>query len=139
MRKPKKPMNKAINEIIERLKKYPKAEYELNENSIIVKENDDNGFSVSLTSNGSGNYTVAFDIWHEEFDNEIDALNCFAFGLSKGCRLKTIKKGGKPIKWTVQSDENGNWIDGSTTGLINLTFWKKSEVVYLQNDFISNE
>jgi len=129
-------MNKAISEIIERLKKYPNSEYELNENSIIVKENNENGFSVSLTSNEKDNYTVAFDIWHEEFDNEIDALNCFAFGLSKDCRLKTTKKGEKPVKWTVQSNENGNWIDGSTTGLINLAFWKKVEVVYLQNDLI---
>jgi uncharacterized protein YihD (DUF1040 family) len=129
-------MNKAINEIIERLKKYPNAEYELNEDSIIVKENNENGFSVSLISNGDENYTVAFDIWHEEFENEIDALNCFASGLSRDCRLKTTKKGGNPIKWTVQSNEDGNWIDGSTTGLINLAFWKKSEIVYLQNDLI---
>ena len=129
-------MDKAISEIIERLKKYPKAEYELSENSIIIKGNDDNDLAVSLTSNGNENYSVAFDIWHEEFDNEIDVLNCFAFGLSKDCRLKTTKKGGKPIKWTVQSDENGNWIDRSTTWLINLTFWKKSEVFYFQNDFI---
>ncbi|WP_236960996.1 hypothetical protein, partial [Joostella atrarenae] len=136
VRKLKKPMDKAISEIIERLKKYPNADYELDENSIIVKENNDNGFSVSLTLNGNENYTVAFDVWHEEFDNEIDALNCFAFGLSKDCRLKTTKKGGKPIKWTVQSNENGNWIDGNTTGLINLAFWQKSDVVYLQNDLI---
>jgi len=38
VRKLKKTDEKAINEVIERLKKYPNAKYELNEDSIIVKE-----------------------------------------------------------------------------------------------------
>jgi len=129
-------MSITINEIVSRLKKYPEAEYELNAESITVNPISENGFPVSLTDNGNGNFTVAFDFWHEEFDNENDALNCFAFGLSKDCRLKLTKKGNRPIKWTVESNENGKWIEDSTTGLINLAFWKKSEFEFLQNDLI---
>ncbi|RMA67715.1 hypothetical protein [Ulvibacter antarcticus] len=131
-------MNKTINEIVNRLKKYPEVEYKLDENSITVNPKCKNGFPVSMTSDGNGNYTVAFDFWHEEFDNENDALNCFAFGLSKDCRLKLTKKGEKPIKWTVESNDNGIWIKDSSTGILNFTFWKKAEFEYLQNDLIKS-
>ena len=133
-----KKMNKTINEIVNRLKKYPEAEYELNAESITVNPKNENGFPVSLTDNGKGNFTVAFDFWHEEFDNENDALNCFAFGLSKDCRLKLTKKGNRPIKWTVESKENGIWKEDRTTGLFNLTFWKKSEFEFLRNNLIKS-
>jgi|SaaInl5LU_22_DNA_1037371.scaffolds.fasta_scaffold33745_2 hypothetical protein len=132
-------MSKTIGEIINRLKKYPEAEYELNAESITVNPKNDNGFPVTLTDNGNGNFTVAFDFWHEEFDNENDALNCFAFGLSKVCRLRLTKKGNRPIKWTVESYENGNWKEDSTTGLFSLSFWKKVEYEFLQNDLIKNK
>ncbi len=131
-------MSKTIDEIIIRLKKYPEAEFEVNAESITVNPKSENGFPVTLTDNENGNFTVAFDFWHEEFDNENDALNCFAFGLSKDCRLKLTKKGNRPIKWTVESYENGKWIEDSTTGLINLNFWKKSEFEFLQNDLIKS-
>ena len=131
-------MSKTIDEIVNQLKKYPKAEYELSADSITVNPKNENGFPVTLTDNGKGNYIVAFDFWHEEFNNENDALNCFAFGLSKDCRLKIVKKGNRPIKWTVESNENGKWIEDSTTELINLTFWEKSELEFLQNDLIKS-
>jgi hypothetical protein len=131
-------MSKTIDEIVSRLKKYPEAEYELNAESITVSPTVENGFPVTLTDNRNGNYTVAFDFWHEEFDNENDALNCFAFGLSKDCRLKVTKKGNRPIKWTVESNVSGIWKEDSTTGLINLSFWKKSEIEFLQNDLIKS-
>ncbi len=131
-------MNETINEIVNRLKKYPEVEYELNGGSITVIGKNKNGFPVTLTTNRNGNFTVAFDFWHEKFDNENDALNCFAFGLSKDCRLKLTKKGNRPIKWTVESNENGIWKEGSTTGLINLSFWKKSKFEFFQNDLIKN-
>lgn len=131
-------MSKIINEIVSRLERYPEADYTLNAKSISVNPKNKNGFPVILTDNGNMNFTVAFDFWHEEFDNENDALNCFAFGLSKDCRLKLTKKGNRPIKWTVESNENGIWKVGSTTGLMNFAFWKKSEIEFLQNDLIKS-
>jgi hypothetical protein len=131
-------MNKTINEIVTRLKKYPEAKFELSSDSITVNPNNKNGFPVKLTVNKNGNYTVAFDYWHEEFNVENDALSCFAFGLSKDCRLKLTKKGNRPIKWTVESNNNGIWKEDSTTGKFNLLFWEKSEFEFLQNDLIKS-
>jgi hypothetical protein len=71
-------MSKIIKEIVSRLKKYPKAEYELNTESITGNPFSFLGFTVSLFDNENGNFTVVFDYWHEEFDNENSALNCFA-------------------------------------------------------------
>lgn len=130
-------MSDTINEIIQRLTKYPNVKYELKAQSpITVLPKDKNGFPVTLTDHGRGGFTVAFDFWHEEFDNEADAMNCFAFGLSTDCRLKLTHKGSRPVKWTVQANEHGTWLDGSTTGLFSLTFWKKSKVQFLQNNLI---
>ena len=131
-------MSRTINEIVGRLKTYPDADYESDTNSITVSPKNENGFPVTLSDNGNGNYTVAFDFWHEEFDNENDALNCFAFGLTNKCRLKITKKGNKPIKWTVESNENGVWEEDSTTGLFSFSFWRKSEYEFFQNDLIKN-
>ena len=131
-------MSETINKVLDKLKKYPKASFDSNSSSLTVNPKDDNGFPVSLIDHGDGNYTVAFDFWHEEFDNENDALNCFAFGLSKDCRLKIFKKSNRVIKWIVESNENGKWIEDSTTGLFSLSFWKKSKIEYLQNDLFNN-
>lgn len=41
---------------------------------------------------------VYFNSWHEEFDDEDEALNCSAFGLSSECRLKEFNRNGEPYK-----------------------------------------
>jgi hypothetical protein len=127
-------MSETINKILDKLKKYPDAEFESSDFSITVNPKNKQGFPVTLIDNGNDNFTVSFDFWHEEFENENDALNCFAFGLSKDCRLKIFKKSNRVIKWIVESNENGKWIEDSTTGLFSLLFWKKSQIEYLQND-----
>jgi hypothetical protein len=126
-----------IDEIKARLSKYPDIRYESNVSSIKVSPLSDDGFEVLLTVNREG-YSVFFSGWHEEFDDEDDALNCFAFGLSDECRLKEYRRGRFPYKWTVESRENGKWIGDSTTGLLLFPFWKKVEVRYLQNNLIKS-
>lgn len=132
-------MTTTIKKIIDKLKKYPEAEYNLTDNSIVIKPKNDSGFPVTLTSNGYNHYTVSFDFWHEEFTKEEDALNCFVFGLSQECRLKLTKRGNKPYKWTVEFKDSETWKEDSTTGLFNLTLWRRKTIEYLQNDFIKNE
>jgi hypothetical protein len=66
-------------------------------------------------------------------------LNCFAFGLSDQCRLKVCLRGGFAYNWTVESKENGNWVEDSTTGLFLFPFWKRKHVCYLRNNLISGE
>lgn len=63
-------MSKTIEEIVNRLKKYPEAEFKVSEESKTVNPKNENGFPVTLTDNENGNFTVALDFWHEEFDDE---------------------------------------------------------------------
>lgn len=132
-------MTDTINKIIKKLENYPDCDYELNDSSIILKPVDKDGFTVSLTVNRHNNYTVAYDYWHEEFENEDEALNCFAFGLSSECRLKITKRGNRAYKWTVEYKDSDNWKTDSTTGLFNFVFWKRKKIEYLQNDLINDK
>lgn len=124
-----------IEEIKTKLRKYPHAEYESNQSSISVFPTSDKGFTVGLIVNRKG-YTISFNGWHEDFQSKEKALNCFAFGLSDECRLKEYRRGNFAYKWSVESQENGQWVEDSTTGLLLFPFWKKEEICYLQNNLI---
>ena len=119
-----------------KLQKYPEIETETNHDFILVKPKSKNGFPVSLNINGYNSFTVAFGNWHEEFDSEDEALNCFAFGLSNECRLKIAQRGSNIYKWTVEYLKDNKWIEDSTTGFFNFQFWVRSEIKYLQNNII---
>lgn len=93
------------------------------------------GFSVRITVNHPG-FTVSYDGWHEEFEKEDDALNCFAFGLSDECRLKVVKRGDADCTWVVESKDGTDWHEDSRTGLVFVPFWKKKSVEYRQNNVI---
>jgi hypothetical protein len=129
--------NPAIEEIIEKLKKYPLVKYSSTNNAIKVEPKDEKGFVVSLEVK-PGEIIVSSDVWHEHFDKdqEDEALNCFAFMLSNSCRLKIEYRGQKPKRWTIESFENGNWISDSTTGLFNFNFWSPKRTAYFQNNII---
>lgn len=129
---------KAVEEIKTKLQNYPEAKYESDGTSISVFPMSDDGFTVSLYEREE-NFTVAFDGWHEEFQDRNEALNCFVFGLSSECRLKEVRHGNFACKWTVESWENGKWVEDSTTGLLIFPFWKKEEVRYLQNSLLPEE
>lgn len=129
---------KAIERIQEKLIKYPEAKYSVEQNTITVVPQSDLGFTVWLTEKVRG-FTVGFDGWHEEFDEETTALNMFAFGLSEDCRLKVIKRGRFPCSWTYEERVNDEWNEGSTTGLIFTPFWLKKSITYHQNHLIKSE
>ena len=123
----------AIELIKEKLQKYSQIQFEENENSISILPLSDKGFTVTLIV-GIGNFTVHFNGWHENFESEEEALNCFAFGLSSECRLKEFRRGSEPYKWTLEYKEGENWIEDSTVGQFISAFWKKEIIYYLQND-----
>ena len=123
----------AIELVKEKLQKYPQTKYKVEGSIITILPVDVSGFTVSLEDQ-DGEYTVFFEGWHEHFNNEEEALNCVAFGLSDSCRLREIRRGGKPHKWIVEFLENGAWKTDSETGLLVFGFWKKqSEKVYRNN------
>ena len=128
-------LHKTIQQIVDKLKSYSGVAYEATEDTVTVLPDSDKGFPVTLTAHGNS-FMVYYDFWHEQFDSEEEALNCFVFGLSKECRLKLTNRGQRTYKWTVEYNDQASWKEDSTTGLFNLAFWKKSTVIYLQNDLI---
>ena len=129
-----------IDDIKVRLNKYPDARYESDASSITVFPHSPNGFAVTLVVNDGNVYTISFEGWHEAFEGEEEALNVFAFGLSDECRLKEYRRGKFAYRWTVEYlDDEGQWREESTTGLLLFPFWKKSTVRYLQNNLLRSE
>ena len=118
-----------------KLKKYPHVEFEENENSIVIYPASENGFEVSLFINDEG-FTVYFNGWHERFESENEALECFVFGLSTDCRLKEFRKGLTAYKWTLEYKRNDEWFEESTVGSVTLPTLSKPVVFYLQNELI---
>ena len=128
-----------IDDIKTRLSRYPHIRYESDASSITVFPHSPDGFAVTLVVNDGNLYTISFEGWHEDFEGE-EALNVFAFGLSYECRLKEYRRGNFAYKWTVEYlDDEGQWKEESTTGLLLFPFWKRSTVRYLQNNLIRRE
>jgi len=124
-----------IEEIKARLSKYPGVLVEADSHSVRVIPNSPTGFEVEFSMNRDS-YIVAFEGWHENFADQTEALNCFAFGLSDKCRLKEYRRGNFPYKWTVEFLDGEQWTKESTTGLLLFPFWRKRTVRYLQNSLV---
>ncbi len=122
----------AIQKIKEKLAKYPDSQYRETDKSITVLPQDDSGFEVSLYERSDG-YTVSFKGWHEEFADEVDALNCFAFGLFDEARIKVVIYGKRTYSWTLQAKEKDRWVDRETVTLLFYPFWMKKKIEYFQN------
>jgi hypothetical protein len=125
----------AIDEIIAKLQKYPDAKYESGADFIRIFPTSQDGFNVELTV-AKDNYTVYFNGWHESFEDEDEALDCVAFGLSAECRLKEYRRWNSAYKWTVEYKSTEKWIEESTTGMFLFPFWRKLEIRYLQNNLV---
>ncbi len=72
---------KTIDRIKARLDTIPRLGYKVDKNSVYIYPLSRTGFTVYLTVNDPG-FTVGFDGWHEDFDDEDEALDIFAFGQS---------------------------------------------------------
>jgi hypothetical protein len=127
----------AIDEIQQRLAKYPDVRYEIRDDAITVFPLSETGFEVELLSADDGSFSVFFEGWHQAFSNKEEALNCFAFGLSGECRLREFSRGGKAYKWTVEYRQNNEWVADSTSWLLGFAFWRRRTERYLQNTLIS--
>jgi hypothetical protein len=128
----------AIEQIKARLRKYPHVRYEVRASSISVLPASDDGFTVGLEV-GESQYTVFFNGWHEHFQEQEEALDCFAFGLSDECRLEECRRGNFAYRWTVESKQNDKWVADSVTGLFLFPFWRSKNVRYLQNNLITSK
>jgi hypothetical protein len=134
---PDRPSKKTniIETIKEMFTKYPDVIYSISDNTVSIDPPSESGFTVWLSEEGNL-YTVGFDGWHEEFEDEKEALNVFSWGLSNSCRLKVTQWGNKPCNWTAEGKRDSEWFSYSTTGLLFVPFWKKKSVEYKQNNLI---
>jgi hypothetical protein len=127
-----------FDEIIEKLKEYPGARYEVAEDHIRVLPGTREGFEVKIEQIWENHFTVSFDGWHEEFFDYEKAADCFLMGLSDRCRLKTEEKGGSRFHWTVEHLDGEEWRELSSTQRFLHQFWKPSVTSYLQNALLRN-
>ena len=125
----------AIDLIRDKLAGHPEINYSATESSVRIPPRSPEGFECAFYAHLHG-FTVHFEGWHEEFQSESEALNCFAFGLSDTCRLKVSSIGARDHSWTLQSLHDGEWHDESTTALLLVPFWRAKEVRYLLNSYL---
>lgn len=123
-----------IHTIKNNLAKYPGVRFTENENSIRIHPND-GGFEVGVSIN-PGTFTVFFEGWHEDFQDEDKALKCMRFGLSQSCRLRVFRKGKVDYHWIVESLNGKEWLQDSEVGLLIFPFWKIKQERVLQNRLV---
>ena len=126
----------AIDKIKARLAPYADVRYSERENEIEVHPRDPSGFTVALRITAAG-FTVYFDGWHEEFESEDEAVNCFGFGLSPSCRLAVTLRGNGETSWTVEGLQDGVWTTDSKTTLLVQPFWRPARIEYRQNHVLN--
>jgi len=99
-------MSSVIEEIRGRLAKYPQARVEYDASAITCYPVDPNGFVVRLTvepGSAREHYSVYYSGSREDFTHRGAAVQAFAFGLSTGCRLREYLRGGRPVRWVVET------------------------------------
>jgi hypothetical protein len=115
-----------------RLRRYPQARVEVTPNRVTVLPADTSGFEVTFADLGK-RYIVACDGWHEHFDSQDEALECFALALSPSARLRVSRRGRTAYRWQFQIRNGAEWVPVSETGQLFYPFWMRRTTVYLQN------
>ena len=113
-------------------RRYPQARCEVSARRVLVYPVDSTGFEVAFYDLG-GRYRVFYAGWHEEFTDSESALSCSTLGLSTACRLRVWRRGGVEYRWQLEAIKGGGWVADSAVGLLLYPFWRRLEIVYLQN------
>ncbi len=53
--------------------------------------------------------------------------------------MKVTYRGKSAHKWTLESLEDGQWVEDSTTGLLFFPFWRSERIEYRQNGILKGE
>lgn len=112
-----------------------------NPDLVVLRDGDDlrveplvaDGFLVQISKHLDG-ITVFYDGWHEEFDVEETAVECFRMGLTRSTRLRVATAGDFAYRWTAEVLDGDVWTPAGTVGLLFWPFWRRSRTLYLQND-----
>jgi hypothetical protein len=108
---------------------------EKKDGSIEVPSTGEVGFSVSA-SVGDHGISVGYERWHwhEDFETDDEAVNCFMSGVFGEARLAVTRRGNFAHSWTVEILDDGRWVPFTTTAYFLFPFWRKATVHYLRND-----
>jgi hypothetical protein len=124
-----------LDEVRDKLKKYPDAKFESDDCSITVLPNSPDGFRVAFMD-CAPEYIVSLGGWHDHFDNTEDALDIFSTGLTSHSRLSVSSRGATEYRWTLELLSGGGWVPFSTDGLLFFPFWRQHVRSIQQNDII---
>lgn len=114
--------------------------FETSANAIAVPPASTDGFLVRLHLIHDRKFVVWYDGWQHAFDRAEDAYDCFEYGLSDSCRLKTTFRGDEPVAWQVEKREYGMWVPGRhAVKRRTLAFWRPVRTVYRQNQVFRRE
>jgi hypothetical protein len=132
-----------IDQLSQKLAKFPGARFESDSSSITFFPDANDGFMVRLVVKQTpigAKYAVFYNGCHEEFTEWREAMENFAFGLSTGCRLWEYSRYGRPYRWVVevQHEDNiwrPNW-EITAWAAPFWQFWRRPQVRLLQNHLI---
>ena len=122
----------AIAKVKQRLADRPEFTFTEKPDYIEVFPPTPDGFPVALAVEPEG-FAVYFGGWHEHFESETDALNCFSYGLLGDCRLKIRYRGSTAYKWTLEHRRNGHWVAEGTKASFIFPFWRRKREAVLCN------
>jgi hypothetical protein len=137
-------MSSIIEEILEKLARYPEAPVEHDDSSVTYRPPGPDGFVVRLTVErfpGGERYVVHYNGSHEQFYHRGTAMKAFGFGLSTGCRLREYSRSGRAYRWVVEVWDwqkhrwDADWdVVRWFTSLVQ--FWRRPSIRFLQNRLI---
>lgn len=88
------------------LANHPELRFRTTRTSVEIDAPSSDGFTVGLRET-SNDYVIHFEGWHEHCRSGDEALACIAFAYSGECRLAITYRGRMPVKWVVESLEDG--------------------------------
>lgn len=117
----------AINKVRAKLARYPELVVEETSNWIMARPPGEDAFEVRLHVRAE-DYIVFYVGWHAHLEDEDDALELFARGLSDLVRLRVTSRGGWDCAWMLQLRQGDEWVDQSIVGLLFFPFWRRKRV-----------
>lgn len=114
------------------VRNHPSLRYQRRPLSLQVDAPNPNGFPVTLEVTKEG-FLVRLGGWHEQFDEERDAFECFQFAFSPHCRLRVASRSGVDCEWTLEFRDSDGWRPDKTVEKKTLKIWKQKETRYLHN------
>jgi hypothetical protein len=135
-------MSTIVEEVRERIARYPHAEIQHDETSIIYYPSNDDGFIVRLLVQAEDDrecYSVYYGgCRQEELDRKGSGVT-FGLGLSNGCRLREFSRDSETYHWITDIEGYRGWRPYWEDWRLCPAFWRfwrRAKVQVLQNKLI---